>query len=129
MRGRCSAVSTTPTHAPPERGRGSAVPQRYLNLPDVDFATSSTLLTFDRAAHPTAARLFANWVLVQEAQAVLARSLPTNSGRTDVAPGSPDEAVAPGSPAGAYYKPDREVNLARAADTQRFVRGLFDRTR
>jgi iron(III) transport system substrate-binding protein len=106
------------------RAQGIGHQVRYLDLPDADFVFSTTLLAFDGAAHPAAARLFVNWMLTQEAQAVLAGSLPTNSARTDVAPGSPDETGASGH-GNAYYEPDRQSNFAHAADTQRLLGRLL----
>lgn len=41
---------------------------------------------FDRAPHPNAAKVFANWMLTQTAQDEYHRSIRSNSRRTDVAP-------------------------------------------
>jgi iron(III) transport system substrate-binding protein len=117
------ALGVRPKALDPLRARGVGRQVRYLDLPDADFVAASPLLHFDRALHPAAAKLFANWILTQEAQAVLAGSLPTNSARRDVAPGSPDETGA----GGAYYEPDREANFTHTVETQRLVRGLLAR--
>jgi iron(III) transport system substrate-binding protein len=119
------ALGVRPKALDPLRARGVGLQVRYLDLPDADFVASSPLLYFDRAPHPAAARLFANWVLTQEAQAILASSLPTNSARTDVAPGSLDETGGTAGPGAAYYEPDREANFAHTAETQRFIRRLL----
>jgi iron(III) transport system substrate-binding protein len=109
----------------PFAGHESVDKLRYLDLPDADFAATASILYFDRAPHPAAARLFANWVLTQEGQATLTGSLPTNSARTDV---TPSVAVGVGT-APTYYEPERETNYAPLAETQRFVRGLLGAAR
>ena len=120
------ALGVRPKALDPLRAQGIGHQVRYLDLPDADFIASSPLLYVDGAPHPAAAQLFANWVLTPEAQSVLAASLPTNSARTDVAPGSPDETGAVNGP---YYEPDREASFQHTADTQRLVRTLLANTR
>jgi iron(III) transport system substrate-binding protein len=104
------------------REQGLAGNVRFLDLPDADFAATTSLLYFDRAPHPAAARLFANWILTQEGQAVLTSSLPANSARIDVAAA---DAEGTGTDRATYYEPDREANYQHTADTQRLVRGLL----
>jgi iron(III) transport system substrate-binding protein len=104
------------------RARGLAGSLAYLDLPDADFVPSTALLLADRAPHPAAAKLFANWILTREGQAVLTANLPTNSARTDV---PPFEADGVGAIANAYYEPDREANQARIAATGAFVREVL----
>jgi iron(III) transport system substrate-binding protein len=55
------------------------------------------LQVFDKAPHPNAARLFANWVLGKEAQALYQELLRRNSRRVDVPPVIPDRAPAAGA--------------------------------
>jgi iron(III) transport system substrate-binding protein len=116
------ALGVRPKALDPLRAQGLGLQVRYLDLPDADFVPASPLLLLDRAPHPAAARLFANWVLTQEAQTHLTGGLLTNSARTDVAPASPDETGAAGA---AYYEPDRETNFAHTAATRSFLRGLL----
>ena len=116
------ALGVRPKVLDPLRAQGLGRQVRYLDLPDADFVPASPLLLCDRAPHPAAARLFANWVLTQEAQTHLAGGLLTNSARTDVHPASPDEIGAPGA---AYYEPDRETNFPHTAATRTFLRGLL----
>jgi iron(III) transport system substrate-binding protein len=105
----------------PFAGQASVDRIRFLDLPDADFAATTSMLYFDRAPHPAAARLFANWVLTQEGQAILTGNLPTNSARVDVAPSLVDGVgAAPG-----YYEPEREANYEWTAETQRLVRDLL----
>jgi len=105
-----------------DQGLGHTV--TFLDLPDADFTATLSLLYFDRAPHPAAAALFANWILTQEGQTILTRSLPTNSARTDVQAFEPDGIGAPDKP---YYEPDRETNHGHTASTQRFVTSLLGR--
>lgn len=93
---------------------------RFLDLPDADFVPSTSMLAFAHAAHPAASRLFANWFLTREAQAVVGQSTPANSARLDVPAFEP---IDTGS-AAAYYEPDRASNAVHIADTARFVRSL-----
>ena len=86
--------------------------------------SEGSLLHFDRAPHPAAARLFANWILTREGQTLLAGALQTNSARADVPTFQADET---GSAGGAHYEPDREANFAHTAATQTLIRGLLSR--
>jgi iron(III) transport system substrate-binding protein len=95
---------------------------RFLDLPDADYAATTPVLYFDRAPHPAAAQLFANWILTQEGQTLLTSSLPTNSARTDVAAFAPDGIGIAGAP---YFEPDKEANHSHTADTQRFIARLL----
>lgn len=98
---------------------------RFLDLPDADYAATTPMLYFDRAPHPAAAKLFANWILTKEGQTVLTSSLPTNSARTDVAAFAPDGI---GTAGAAYFEPDKEASHAHTAETQRFVSRLLGTT-
>lgn len=94
---------------------------RFLDLPEADFATTTSMLHLDGAQHPAASALFANWILTRDGQALLTSSLPTNSARIDVAPAEPHGVPAAGTP---YYEPQREANYTHNADIQRFVGAL-----
>ena len=102
-----------------DQGLGGKV--RFLDLPDADFAATTSMLYFDRAPHPAAARLFANWILTREGQEILTGSLPTNSARTDVAA---FDLEGVGSPGKAYYEPDKEMNFEHNAATRKFIHEL-----
>ena len=114
------ALGVRPKALAPFRESGLADKVRWLDLPDADFAVTTSLFHFDRAPHPAAARLFANWILTSEGQSILAGSLPTNSARLDV---PPFETGGVGTPTAAYFEPDRESNAGHVADTQRLIRG------
>jgi len=116
------ALGVRPKALNPLREQGLGYNVQYLDLPDADFAGSTSMLYFDRAPHPAAAKLFANWILTREAQTALASSLWTNSARTDVDAFEPDGTATPGL---TYYEPDREANYEHTAATQRFIRDLL----
>jgi iron(III) transport system substrate-binding protein len=70
---------------------------KTLLLPEFDYQSSgSTVWLLNRAPHPSAARVFINWLLTKPAQAAWARELQTNSRFTGVEPGNPDAVVPPG---------------------------------
>lgn len=118
------ALGVRPKALNPFREQGLGHNVEYLDLPDADFAATNSLLYFDRAPHPTAAELFANWILTQGAQTILTGGLGTNSARTDVETFEPDGVASVGS---SYYEPDRESNHAHTAATQSVVNGLLAR--
>jgi iron(III) transport system substrate-binding protein len=97
---------------------------KFLDLPDADFAVTTPILYFDRAPHPAAAQLFANWILTRDGQALLTSSLPTNSARSDVEPFALEGVASAGK---TYYEPDHEANFVHTADTQRFVQSQLGR--
>jgi iron(III) transport system substrate-binding protein len=118
------ALGLRPKSLAPFREQGLADRVAYLDLPDADFVPSTGLLYLDRAPHPAAAKLFANWILTQEGQTILTRDTPTNSARRDVPAFEPDGV---GSAGTTYFEPDRDANYAHTAATQRFVNGLLGR--
>jgi ABC-type Fe3+ transport system substrate-binding protein len=115
------ALGVRPKALAPFRESGLADKVRWLDLPDADVAVTTSLLYFDRAPHPAASKLFANWILTSDGQTILAGSLPTNSARLDVPPFEPDGVGTPSAP---YFEPDRESNAQHIADTRRLIRGL-----
>jgi ABC-type Fe3+ transport system substrate-binding protein len=119
------ALGLSPKGLRPFREQGLADAIAYLDLPDVDIVLSTAMLHFERAPHPAAARLFANWVLTQQGQEFLTSTYPTNSARTDVAPFDPDTVGAAGK---TYYDPDREANYRHNADARKLLEGLRVRT-
>jgi iron(III) transport system substrate-binding protein len=100
------------------RAEGLADKVKFLDLPEADFQLGPAVFHFDRAPHPAAAKLFANWILTKEGQSLLTSNLPTNSARTDVPPGDPDGI---GGADKRYYEPDREATYLHTADTQKLV--------
>jgi ABC-type Fe3+ transport system substrate-binding protein len=115
------ALGVRPKALAPFRDEGLDRKVAFLDLPDADFAATTALLYFDRAPHPAAAKLFANWILTREGQTVLTSSLPTNSARADV---DAFEPTGVGTAGKRYYEPDREANYQHTAATRAFIHGL-----
>lgn len=119
------ALGVRPKALNPLRNQGLGHNVAYLDFPDADFVATISLLYFDRAPHPAAATLFANWILTSEGQTLLTSSLATNSARTDVEAFEPDGIGTAGK---TYYEPDREANYRHTAETQKFIYQLLGRT-
>jgi len=115
------ALGVRPKALNPMRAQGRGDHVQYLDLPDADFVAATAMLYFDRAPHPAAATLFANWILTREVQTTLVSSLATNSARTDVDAFEPDGI---GTPGWTYYEQEREANYQHTAATQRFISDL-----
>jgi iron(III) transport system substrate-binding protein len=103
-----------------DQGIGQQI--QYLDLPDADFVQPMVLAHVANAPHPAAARLFANWMLTQEAQTTLTGGLQTNSARTDVPTFAADGA---GTPGVAHFHPDRDEHVQHVAETRRLVQQLL----
>ena len=116
------AFGLRPKALAPFRAQGLDRKVKFLDLADADPVGSTSLLHFDRAPHPAAAQLFANWILTRDGQTALTSNLPTNSARTDVKPFA-DEGIA--TPGQRYYEPDRESNYPHNDETERLVRSLL----
>jgi len=56
---------------------------------------NSSVAMFSSPAHPNAAKVFANWLLSQQAQADWTKLNSDNSRRLDVPPGDPKAALSP----------------------------------
>jgi len=77
------------------------------------------LSVFDKAPHPNAARVYANWVLSQKVQEAESRIRTYNSKRLDVKPHADGDLVA--SPGAKYVEPQKYS----AVDHVRQVRELI----
>jgi iron(III) transport system substrate-binding protein len=96
---------------------------KLLHLPEIDVMSfSSTLWLVNRAPHPSAAKLFANWLLTKDAQAHWAREVEQNSRRVGVEPGNPH--LLP--PRGAkFFQVDAEENLPEVIKTQDIAKAVL----
>jgi iron(III) transport system substrate-binding protein len=92
-------------------------------LPELDYQSgSSTVWLLNRAPHPSAARVFINWLLSKDAQAAWAKELQTNSRFTGVEPGNPQAIV----PAGlTLTQVDSEELLPEVVKTQDLAKQLI----
>lgn len=103
------------------REQGVAGHVKYLDLPDMDYVVSWTVLLYNKAPHPNAAKLFINWMLTKEGQITWNKPVPSNSARTDVEPFNPDAVPTLGKK---YYFASREAEYLKQDATQTFLNGL-----
>src|SRR5258707_1147204 len=84
---------------------------KTLHFPEMDTfnSSSSVVWLLNRAPHPSAAKVFINWLLTKDAQVAWAREVETNSRRLGVEPGNPQYAV---PRAAKLLQVDAEENLA-----------------
>lgn len=94
---------------------------KYLDVPDLDYATSYCVLLFNRAPHSNAAKLFINWFLTKEGQTTFGQNIPTNSARKDVEKFSQTALATPGV---TYFIPNREEMYAPISDTLKHLTTL-----
>lgn len=90
---------------------------KTLHFPEMDTVNSSSSVIWlvNRAPHPSAAKVFINWLLTKDAQVVWAREVETNSRRLGVEPGNPQIVVPRGAK---LLQVDAEENLAEVVKTQ-----------
>ncbi|HEV8615469.1 MAG TPA: extracellular solute-binding protein [Methylomirabilota bacterium] len=104
--------------------QGLAKNLKLIHLPEMSTqsSSSSTIWLVNRAPHPSAARVFINWILTRDAQVVWAREIETNSRRVGIEPGNPQYAV----PVGAkFMQIDAEDNLSEVVKTQDIARAVI----
>ena len=97
---------------------------KLLHFPELSSmsSSSSTIWLVNRAPHPSAAKVFINWILTKDAQVVWAREAETNSRRVGVEPGSPQYAVPPDA---RFVQVDAEENLPEVVKTQDIARAVI----
>jgi len=103
------------------QGVGEHVKQT--DLPEARAVTrAGVMFLINRAPHPNAAKLFANWFLTKDAQGQATKLMEENSRRADVP--ATDPALAP--VAGAkYYYPNREESLKLTPPMQELLQKLL----
>src|SRR5207237_1132941 len=94
---------------------------KYLDIPELDYATNYTVLLYNKAPHPAAAKLFINWFLSKEGQTVWCKEIPQNSARTDVETFNPEGAATPGKQ---YYIANHETQYEKQTETLEFISKL-----
>jgi iron(III) transport system substrate-binding protein len=79
------------------RDAGLAGNVKFIDVPDVSYITSAfSLWAANRAPHPNAAKLIANWFLTRDGQQAFATNVGLNARRTDVPPIDPTSLARPG---------------------------------
>jgi iron(III) transport system substrate-binding protein len=104
--------------------QGLAKNLKLIHLPEMSTqsSSSSTIWLVNRAPHPSAAKVFINWLLTKDAQVVWAKEIETNTRRVGIEPGNPKYAV----PAGAkFMQIDAEENLPEVVKTQDIARAVI----
>jgi iron(III) transport system substrate-binding protein len=96
---------------------------KLTHLPELDVVSfSSTLWLVNRAPHPNAAKLFANWLLTKDAQVHWAREVEQNSRRTGIEPGNPHLLPPKGAK---LFQVDAEENLPEVVKTQDIAKAVI----
>ena len=104
------------------RGLGQNLRLMHFSEMDTQNSTSSTLWLVNRAPHPSAAKVFVNWLLTRDAQVHWAREAEVNSRRVGVEPGNPEFAVPKGA---RLFQVDAEENLPEVIKTQDIARAVI----
>lgn len=96
---------------------------KTIRLAELDYqASGGAVWLLNRPPHPSAARVFINWLLTRDAQAAWARELQTNSRFVGVEPGDPHALVPPGV---RLLQIDSEELLPAMVKTQDIARQLI----
>jgi iron(III) transport system substrate-binding protein len=82
---------------------------RFVEVPGLMYSNMYSLWHLDRAPHAMATKLFVNWFLSKDAQAIYAPNAERNSRRTDVTPVDPEGLPKPGQP---FYTIGPEASLS-----------------
>ncbi len=89
---------------------------KFVDVPDVSYISHTySLWAANRAPHPNAAKLFANWTLTQEGQQSWSKTMLLNALRADVVPIDPNALKRPGQ---AYMLSGTESNLVELEKTR-----------
>jgi iron(III) transport system substrate-binding protein len=104
------------------QGLGKNLKLIHLSEMDTVSSSSSTLWLVNKAPHPAAARVFMNWLLTKDAQAVWAKEAEMNSRRIGVEPGNPPYAVPKGAK---LMQIDAEENLSEVVKTQDIAKAVI----
>ena len=118
-------LGITPAGMKEFRDAGVAGHVKFLDIPELDFILTYTVLLYNKAPRPNAAKLFINWFLTKEGQATFCREIPQNSSRTDVEPFNPDGVATPGKQ---YYFANHESEYEKQTETLKFISGLVGLT-
>jgi iron(III) transport system substrate-binding protein len=102
------------------QGVGKNVKRIFLD--DLQYQSSGAIWLVNKAPHPNAAKVFINWFLTKDVQAIWAKELETNSRRLDVEPGDPDLLVPMGVK---LLQIDAEEILPEVVKTQDIAKQLI----
>jgi ABC-type Fe3+ transport system substrate-binding protein len=91
-----------------------------LYFPNGGTSGGEIVVIFNRAPHPNAGKLFANWLLTKEGQTIWSKSLNINSARLDVP--VIDPGIAPGKVE--WADATQEEGIPKISETQEFLKTL-----
>ncbi|MEK7216421.1 MAG: extracellular solute-binding protein, partial [Chloroflexota bacterium] len=124
MRGRYAVTSgASRGFIKDQQNQGLAKNIKLLDIPDASYQSGlagSTFL-FNKAPHPNAAKLYMNWLLTKEGQAVFAKNIEANSRRVDVEPGDKELVPIAGRK---YLIMDQEEMIPEIEKTQKIINDL-----
>ena len=94
---------------------------KYIQVPGYSYVSGQAFFLFNQPAHPSAAKVFVNWLLTKDGQTAYSKALNENSRRTDVTPVNPDTVPVPGRK---YVAMHAESVLAEVDKTQELLQRL-----
>jgi len=104
------------------REQGVAGHVKNLAFVETDYTGGDVVAVFNRAPHPNAAKLFANWLLTKEGGIAWSTNTKANSARLDVPIVDEETAARPGV---SYQDPTREAVLHLQDDADKFLNDLL----
>jgi ABC-type Fe3+ transport system substrate-binding protein len=117
------ALGVNPQLLKPFQRQGLGKNLKLLRFPELDTVSyGTTLWSVNRAPHPSAAKVFVNWLLAKDAQTHWAREVETNSRRAGVEPGNPEFVVPRGAK---FFQVDAEENLPHVVKTQDIAKAVI----
>ena len=106
---------TSPLFTEAEHNNGLAGNLKFVDLPEWDIVYGYCVFLCNKAPHPNPAKLFVNWLLSPEGQAIWCKSIEFNNAGTDVPAYSKDSEATPGKQ---YYFAGQEATYAKQQKTQ-----------
>jgi iron(III) transport system substrate-binding protein len=117
------ALGVNPQLLKPFQRQGLGKNLKLLRFPELDTVSyGTTLWLVNRAPHPSAAKVFVNWLLGKDAQTHWAREVETNSRRAGVEAGNPEFVVPRGAK---FFQVDAEENLPHVIKTQDIAKAVI----
>ncbi|MEK7217072.1 MAG: extracellular solute-binding protein, partial [Chloroflexota bacterium] len=105
-----------------DKGLGKNLKHIELDHCENLYASSNVVMFFNRAPHPSAAKLFVNWVLSKQGSTIWSKTVETNSRRADVPPFAPNNLPTPGKK---YIQMDDERYLEEGSKTIELAKQLL----
>lgn len=97
---------------------------KWVEVPELTYLGGTHLYLLNRAPHPSAAKLFINWLLTKQGQETYYKAINDNSRRLDVPPIDPEVHPQPGDEK-KYIQIDLEQMLPKVTETQEIAKQLL----